>query len=160
MQRKRRESSCAQAGLPRESTISAKMTAALPRKPAGHRPRGTLTFGAEAEVSGCRAMLILDGASIHTAVHGRRLHDGQGRWPLVPCTAEGDDPVMRAITGHSPGPDCSPEAPHPAHRGCCEPSSESSGAGGERPWVKSWSWSHGLVCSADTCQLCDFGQVT
>lgn len=49
---------------------------------------GTLTLGAQAEVRGGRAVLVLDGAAVHSAVHGGRLHDGQGRRPLVPCAAE------------------------------------------------------------------------
>lgn len=34
-------------------------------------------------------MLIVDGASIDAAVYRGRLHDGQGRRPLISCTAEG-----------------------------------------------------------------------
>lgn len=45
-------------------------------------------------------MLVLDGASVHTTVHRGRLHDGQGRRPLVPCAAESGDPSRE---GHHHG---------------------------------------------------------
>jgi hypothetical protein len=41
-------------------------------------------------------MLIVDGAPIHATVHGGRLHNGQGRRPLVPCTAENGNPLRNA----------------------------------------------------------------
>lgn len=62
----------------------------------GRAPGGggsTLTLRAEAKVSRGGAVLIVDGASIHATVYRGCLHDGQGRRPLVPCTAEKRDPL-------------------------------------------------------------------
>lgn len=52
-----------------------------------------LTLGAEAEVGGGNPVLVPDLTAVRAAVHFRRPHDGQGRGPLVPCTAGSDLPV-------------------------------------------------------------------
>lgn len=105
--RKRRGSSCPQAGLRGESTLSAQMTAAPPPAPEpGWTERvggAPLTLGAEAEVGRGGTVLIGDGASVHATVNGGRLNDGQGRRPLVPGTAEKGDPPCEVHHCAQPG---------------------------------------------------------
>lgn len=122
------------------------MAAALPGARRG-RAGGTLTFGAEAEVSGGRAMLVVDGASVRAAVHGGRLHDGQGRRPLVPCTAERGDPSCEGHTTPRQG-QTAPQTPLREAAG-------NSGAGGTGAGPGSPGWSAVLTLTS-----CDLGQVT
>lgn len=117
-----------------------------PRSLAGQRPWGTLTLGAEAEISGGRAVLIVDGASVHAAVHRGRLDNGQGRRPLVPCTAESEDPSHECHHhGTSRATLQSWGSSDPTLRSCWE---------FWRRWQgtvdKSWPWIIGLVCRPDT----------
>lgn len=86
-----------------------------------------LTLGAEAEVSRGRAMLVVDGASVHAAVHGGRLHDGQGRRALIPCTAGRETLPVRSMAMRSPGPDCGPQDTLPSDT-AGDPGTESSGS--------------------------------
>lgn len=101
-------------------------------------------------------MLVLDGASVHTAVHRGRLHDGQGCRPLVPCTAESGDPSHE---GHHRGTARarlqSRGSSDPALRGCWELWGRWQGT-----VAKSWSWITRVWFAVLTLTSCAFGHVT
>ena len=88
-------------------------------------------------------MLIVDGASVHAAVHGGRLHDGQGCRALVPCTAGRETLHVRTMATRSPGPDCGPRDPPTLPSDAAgDPGTESLGGRPDVPRLRAGPGSH------------------
>lgn len=137
---KRRESSCPQAGLPKESTISIQTTVVLPQGPGWaetpgvYSPSGLRQKSVEAEP--CSFWMVHRYTPQST---GAACTMARAAGPSSPALRRVETLPMRAITAARPGLDCSPEAPQ-------TPLSEaagSSGAGGKVRWSRAGPGSHG-----------------